>query len=45
MFAVPANARKITPVLDKFTEHFEPRRSEVFERFKFLRRHQMPGET
>lgn len=44
-FTVPADARKIEPVLDKFTAHFEPRRSEVFERFKFLRRHQLPGET
>ena len=38
-FTVATDARKIQPVLDKFTDHFEPRRSEVFERFKFLRRH------
>ena len=44
-FTVGTDARKIQPVLDKFTDHFEPRRSEVFERFKFLRRHQTPGET
>ena len=44
-FTVVADARKIQPVLDKFTDHFEPRRSEVFERFKFLRLHQTPGET
>ncbi|XP_045028011.1 uncharacterized protein LOC123471141 [Daphnia magna] len=45
VFTDAADARKIEPVLDKFTAHFEPRRSEVFERFKFLRRHQLPGET
>ena len=43
--AQAADARKIKPVLDKFQAHFEPRRSEVFERFKFLKRHQLPGET
>ena len=32
-------------MLDKFQAHFEPRRSEVFERFKFLKRHQLTGET
>jgi hypothetical protein len=32
-------------VLDKFNGHFEPLKSEVFERFKFLRRHQQPGES
>ena len=43
---VPDNhARQIIPVLDKFTAHFEPRRCEVYERFKFLRRHQRPDET
>lgn len=45
VFAPPADARKVVPVLDRFTAYFEPRRSEVFERFKFLRRHQMPGES
>jgi hypothetical protein len=43
--ALDDDAKKIQPVLDKFQAHFEPRRSEVFERFKFLRRHQLPGET
>jgi hypothetical protein len=43
--ALADDAKKIQPVLDKFQAHFEPRRSEVFERFKFLRRHQLPGET
>ncbi|XP_045024072.1 uncharacterized protein LOC123469327 [Daphnia magna] len=45
VFTPATDAIKITPVLDKFTAHFEPRRSEVFERFKFLRRHQLAGET
>ncbi len=45
VFTDADDARKITPVLDKFTAHFEPRRCEVYERFKFLRRHQLPGET
>ncbi|XP_046640221.1 uncharacterized protein K02A2.6-like [Daphnia pulicaria] len=45
VFNPATDAIKIAPVLDKFTAHFEPRRSEVFERFKFLRRHQLPGET
>ena len=44
-FATRADAKKIKPVLDLFDYHFEPRRSEVFERFKFLRRHQQPGES
>lgn len=41
VFAPPADARKVVPVLEPITitAHFEPRRSEVFERFKFLRRH------
>ncbi len=45
VFTPATDTRKIEPVLDTFTAHFEPRRSEVFERFKFLRRHQLPGET
>ena len=45
MFADQADARKIDPVLNKFTAHFEPRRCEVYERFKFLKRHQLPDET
>ena len=44
-FATRADAKKIKPVLDLFDYHFEPRRSEVFERFKFLRRHQQTGES
>lgn len=39
------DARKIVSVLDKITAHFEPCRSEVFERFSFLRRHQLVSET
>ena len=45
VFALAGDGRRIVPVLDRFTLHFEPRRSEVFERFKFLKRHQLPGEN
>ena len=31
-------------MLEKFEAHFKPQTSEVFERFKFLRRHRQPGE-
>jgi hypothetical protein len=44
-FTPVTDARKIAPVLAKFTAHFEPCRSEVFKRFKFLRRHQLASET
>ena len=44
-FATATDDKKIRPVLDKFKSHFEPRRSESFERFKFLRRHQKAGES
>ena len=44
--STPADdGKKIKPVLGKFTEHFEPRRSECYERFKFLRRHQGQDES
>ncbi|XP_045036724.1 uncharacterized protein LOC123477448 [Daphnia magna] len=45
VFTSAGDAKKIKPVLDKFGDHFEPLKSEVFERFKFLRRHQLPGES
>ncbi|XP_045030439.1 uncharacterized protein K02A2.6-like [Daphnia magna] len=45
VFATASDEKKIKPVLDKFDSHFEPLKSEVFERFKFLRRHQQPGES
>ncbi|XP_045023566.1 uncharacterized protein K02A2.6-like [Daphnia magna] len=45
VFATAGDDKKIKPVLDKFDSHFEPLKSEVFERFKFLRRHQQPGES
>lgn len=32
-------------MLAKFDEHFAPRQSEVFERFKFMKRSQAPGES
>ncbi|EFX72530.1 hypothetical protein DAPPUDRAFT_254351 [Daphnia pulex] len=31
---------KIAPVLVKFDGHFQPRKSQTFERYKFLTRHQ-----
>ncbi|KAK4017206.1 hypothetical protein OUZ56_032155 [Daphnia magna] len=37
--------KKICPVLEKFAAHFESRRDECFKRFKFLLRHQTPGES
>ena len=45
VFALAGDGRQIVPVLDRFTLHFEPRRSEVFERFKFLKRHQLSSEN
>jgi hypothetical protein len=45
VFATTGDDKKIKPVLDNFGYHFEPLKSEVFERFKFLRRHQLPGES
>ena len=37
--------KKIKPVLKKFGEYCEPRKNIPFERFKFNRRMQEPGET
>lgn len=45
VFAAVGDEKKIKPVLDKFKEHFEPSRSECFERFKFLSRHQGQNES
>ena len=45
VFNPVGRGRQIVPVLDRFSDHFEPCRSEVFERFKFLKRHQLPGES
>ncbi len=45
VFATTGDDKTIKPVLDNFGGHFEPLKSEVFERFKFLRRHQLPGES
>jgi len=39
------DAENFDVVLAKFDEHFAPRRSEVFERFKFMKRSQAPGES
>ena len=43
-FTDPGDAKKIAPVLDEFTDYFEPLKSEVFDRFCFHKRHQKPGE-
>ena len=45
VFADPQDAKKIKPVLDCFTDYFEPLKSEVFDRFRFHKRHQQPGEA
>lgn len=45
VFATAGDEKKIIPVLDKFGNHFEPIKIEVFERFMFLRCHQLPGES
>ena len=45
VYATPGDDKKIKPVLDKFSAHFKPRRSECFERFKFLKRHQCSDES
>jgi hypothetical protein len=44
-FTTGGDDKKIKPVLKKFDEYFEPRSSEFFNRFKFHRRHQQPGES
>ena len=41
---LPADAKKIKPVLDALTTYFQPLKSEVFDRFLFRRRHQQPSE-
>ena len=40
-FTDPGDAKKIAPVLDEFTDYFEPLKSEVFDRFCFHKRHQI----
>lgn len=44
-FTTAGDENKIKPVLEKFTAHFEPSRSESYERFKFLSRRQKAGES
>lgn len=40
------DAKKIKCVLDKFTTHFEPKKSQTYERYEFLTRHQQEeGES
>ena len=40
-----ADAHKIEPVLKKFGDYSQPRKNVPFERYKFNRRQQQPGET
>jgi hypothetical protein len=44
VFNPVAEAKLIQPVLDSFTDYFAPLKSEVFDRFRFHKRHQQPGE-
>lgn len=44
VFATPGDDKKIKAVLDRFSDYFEPLKSEVFDRFRFHKRHQKPGE-
>ena len=44
-FATNGDEKKIKPVLDAFDAFFKPLHSEVFERYKFKIRAQLPGET
>ena len=45
VFATVGDAKKLKPVLDKFDSFFKPLHSEVFERYKFRIRNQLPGES
>jgi hypothetical protein len=45
VFADAADAKKIKPVLDEFSDYFEPIKCEVFDRFRFHKRHQQQGES
>ena len=45
VFTTAGDAKKLKPVLDKFDSFFKPLHSEVFERYKFRIRNQLPGES
>lgn len=45
VFADPLDAKKTKPVLDSFTTYFEPLKCDVFDRFRFHKRHQQQGES
>jgi len=45
VFTVDGDEKKIRSVLQEFSNYFQPRKSEVYERSKFLRRRQKPGES
>ena len=44
-WAEDGDDKKIKPVLKKFGDYCEPRKNIPFERYKFNRRVQEPGET
>lgn len=44
VFTDALDAKKIKPVLDNFSDYFEPIKCEVFDRFRFHKRHQQRGE-
>lgn len=44
VFAAAADAKKIEPVLYHFSDYLAPLKSEVFDRFRFNKRIQQPGE-
>lgn len=44
VFATAGDDKKIKPVLDSYSDYFAPLKSEVFDRFRFHKRHQKPGE-
>jgi hypothetical protein len=44
VFATAGDDKKIKPVLDRYSDYFAPLKSEVFDRFRFHKRHQKPGE-
>ncbi len=41
----PDDATVLTEVIKKFDSHFQPRKSQTYERYKFFTRRQNPGES
>ena len=44
-WATAADAKKIAPVLQKFGDYCKPRKNVPFDRYRFNRRAQEPGES